>query len=267
MPIHLSSISATADGNGILAAMLKGALDHSDAAVVSEDGSYIQMCQFMEDSLTGQRIGKLIYTMFRNAEEKALNVLDLDMTLDSGDAVELRFLEKLPDSTDANEYYEVGVVGEGQHLQVETVNRYFIKERVEGTVRKVRTSAFPFKMNVFEDHDALNQNLGYLGNGEEEQRMAPFGLHERFAAPGSLFQKSGSGGETYSVIAGTIRSVRDVVVRFGEYSVSFAIALVESALGLLPAAMGRDVFDLDGLVPGAAVFMYADIKADFAVEQ
>jgi hypothetical protein len=45
------------------------------------------------------------------------------------------------------------------------------------------------------------------------------------------------------------------------------IAFVESALGLLPTAMGRDVFNLDNLVPGAVVFMYADIKADFAVEQ
>lgn len=137
MPIHLSSLTKKSDDSSILAEMLMGALDHADAAIVSEDRNYIQMAQFMNDTLTGRRIGKLIYTMFRNEKEKSLNVLDLDITLDSAGTTDLEFLEMLPGSSDANEYYNAVAADEGQHLQVETVNRYFIKRDIRNTIQTV----------------------------------------------------------------------------------------------------------------------------------
>ena len=267
MPIHLQSLTAKSNDSGLLAALLQGALDHSDAAVISEDQNYIQMAQFLVDVLSGQRIGKLVYTMYRSADEKSLNVLDLDITLDSESTTELQFLEKLPASSDANEYYDVEATYEGQRLQVETVNRYLIRQEIENTTQTVRTSAFPFRLTVYKDLDELNQELGFSGHRGEEPDMEELRLHEHFAAPGSLSQDDALKGETFSVIVGTVRSVRDVEVRFGKTKIPFVIAQVDSALGLLPTAMGRDVFDLDGLVPGAAVIMYSDIKADFAVEQ
>ena len=265
MPIHIQSLTAKSNDSSLLAALLQGALEHSDAAVISEDQSYIQMAQFLVDVLSGQRIGKLVYTMFRSADEKSLNVLDLDITLDSEATTELRFLEKLPASSDANEYYDVEASDEGQRLQVETVNRYLIRQEIENTTQTVRTSAFPFRLTVYKDLDELNQKLGFPGQSVNEMEVV--GLHEHFAAPGSFSQDEAFKGETFSVIVGTVKSVRDVEVRFGKYRIPFVIAQIDSALGLLPTAMGRDVFDLDGLVPGAAVMMYADIKADFAVEQ
>ncbi len=267
MPIHLQSLTAKSNDSGLLAALLQGALDHSDAAVISEDQNYIQIAQFLVDMLSGQRIGKLVYTMFRNADEKSLNVLDLDITLDSVSTTQLFFLKKLPASSDANEYYDVEAAGEGQRLQVETVNRYLIRQDIENTTQTVRTSAFPFRLTVYKNHDELNRKLGFSGQWAEAPDMEQIGLHEHFAAPGSLSQEEALKGETFSVIVGTVRSVRDVEVCFGKTRIPFVIAQIDSALGLLPTAMGRDVFDLDGLVPGAAVIMYADIKADFAVEQ
>lgn len=265
MPIHLQSLTANSNDSGLLAALLQGALDHTDAAVVSEDQIYIQMAQFLMDVLSKQRIGKLVYTMFRNANEKSLIVLDLDITLDSESVTELRFLDKLPASSDANEYYDVEATDEGQRLQVETVNRYLIRQDIENTTQAVRTSAFPFRLTVYKDLNELNRELGFPGQSVDEMEVV--GLHEHFAAPGSFSQDEAFKGETFSVIVGTVKSVRDVEVRFGKYKIPFVIAQIDSALGLLPTAMGRDVFDLDGLVPGAAVIMYADIKADFAVEQ
>ena len=265
MPIHLQSLTANSNDSGLLAALLQGALDHTDAAVVSEDQSYIQMAQFLMDVLSKQRIGKLVYTMFRNANEKSLIVLDLDITLDSESVIELRFLDKLPASSDANEYYDVEATDEGQRLQVETVNRYLIRQDIENTTQAVRTSAFPFRLTVYKDLNELNRELGFPGQSVDEMEVV--GLHEHFAAPGSFNQDEAFKGETFSVIVGTVKSVRDVEVSFGKYRIPFVIAQIDSALGLLPTAMGRDVFDLDGLVPGAAVIMYADIKADFAVEQ
>lgn len=265
MPIHLQSLTANSNDSDLLAALLQGALDHTDAAVVSEDQSYIQMAQFLMDVLSKQRIGKLVYTMFRNANEKSLIVLDLDITLDSESVTELRFLDKLPASSDANEYYDVEATDEGQRLQVETVNRYLIRQDIENTTQAVRTSAFPFRLTAYKDLNELNRELGFPGQSVDEMEVV--GLHEHFAAPGSFSQDEAFKGETFSVIVGTVKSVRDVEVRFGKYKIPFVIAQIDSALGLLPTAMGRDVFDLDGLVPGAAVIMYADIKADFAVEQ
>lgn len=267
MPIHLFSLTKKSDDSSILAEMLTGALDHADAAVVSEDRNYIQMAQFMTDLHTCQRIGKLIYTMFRNEKEKSLNVLDLDITLDSVDTTELEFLEKLPGSSDANEYYDVAVAGEGQHLQIETVNRYFIKRDIMNTSQPVRVSAFPFRLTVYDDLIDLNRQLGYTELKVKALRKNLAGLHKHFAAPGNILHGGAFDGEVFSVIVGIVISVRDVEVCFGNYRIPFVIAQIDSALGLLPTAMGRDVFDLDGLAPGKAIMMYADIKADFAVEQ
>ena len=261
MPIHLSSLTKKSDDSSILAEMLMGALDHADAAVVSEDRNYIQMAQFMTDLHTGQRIGKLIYTMFRNEKEKSLNVLDLDITLDSVGTTELEFLEILPGSSDANEYYDVASVNEGQHLQIETVNRNFIKQEIRNTTQAVRVSAFPFRLTVYEDLNDLNRQLGYTELKVKALGKNLAGLHEHFAAPGNIIRGGPFDGEVFSVI------VRDVEVCFGNYRIPFVIAQIDSALGLLPTAMGRDVFNLDGLAPGRAIMMYTDIKADFAVEQ
>ena len=38
----------------------------------------------------------------------------------------------------------------------------------------------------------------------------------------------------------------------------------ESKTGVVPAAMGRDVFDIEKLKPGMVVAMNADVKADLS---
>ena len=229
MPIHIQSLTAKGNDSGLLAALLQGALDHSDAAVISEDQNYIQMAQFLVDELSGQRIGKLVYTMFRSAEEKSLNVLDLDITLDSSFATQLCFLKKLQGLSDANEYYDVEATDEGQRLQVETVNRYLIQREIENTVQTVRTSAFPFRLDVYKDLDELNRKLGFFSHRAEAPDMEQIGLHEHFAAPGSLSRDETLEGESFSLIVGTVKSVRDVEVCFGKTRIPFVIAQVDSA--------------------------------------
>ena len=265
MPIHLSSLTSKNNDSELLASLLQGALEHSDAAVVSEDRNYLQIAQFLHDVISGERIGKLVYTMFRNEAERSLCILDIDIMLDSENTVELLFLNKLPASSDANEYYEIEVLPEGQHLQIETVNRYLVRHELENTIKTVKTCAFPFRMSVYDNMCALDRSLGL-----NEQIIGPLGitlggLSETFAAPGSFF--SPDGGEVFSFLVGTVKTFRDVEVRFGEHPIRFVIAQLDSALGLLPTAMGRDVFKLDSLAPGKIIAMSADIKADFAVQQ
>ena len=116
--------------------------------------------------------------------------------------------------------------------------------------------------------DALNEAVGLRKtvnvNGTD---MSVGGLSSIFAAPGSLGGGDGSESDIYSLMVGIVRDVRDVSVKFGERTLPFAIVQLESALGLLPVAMGREVFELGKLAPGRAVMMNADVKADFAIDQ
>ena len=45
------------------------------------------------------------------------------------------------------------------------------------------------------------------------------------------------------------------------------VALVDTALGLTPVAMNREIFYLENLIPGSAVIMNAYVKADFAPDR
>ncbi len=267
MPIHLSSLTSNSHDNGLFAALLQGGLDHSDAAVVSEDRNYLQIAQFLEDTISGQRIGKLVFTMYRSDQEKELRILDIDIVIDNEERIDLVFLKKLPPSSDANEYYDVKTIPEEQYLQVETVNRYFIKQEIEDTTQTVRACAFPFKLSVYDDVGTMNEALGFKPHRVDELDMVIGGLSDTFTSPGGVLGTEEDEGEIYSFLVGTVKSIRDVEISFGGYTVPFTIAQLETALGLLPTAMGRDVFELEALAPGKVIAMNADIKVDFAVDQ
>ncbi len=267
MPVHFQAITNNSEGSSLLASLLQGGLDAADGAIASEDGRILHIMRVMRDLGSGERIGKIVYTYLKNDERKSLETLDIDITLDSVESVELEFLNMLPESSDADEYYDVEAVAEGQHLQIETVNRNFIKQDILNTVQRVRTSAFPFRLTVYDDLDALNDAFGFKPVKAKGTDMTVSGFAPTFAAPSSIVQNEDYEGETFSFLIGTVKSFRDVSVVFGDCTLPFVIAQVESALGLLPTAMGRDVFDLSRLAPGKIVAMYADIKADFAVDQ
>ena len=67
----------------------------------------------------------------------------------------------------------------------------------------------------------------------------------------------------------TFRSVsyRDVEIAFGETVYPFVLAQVDTALGVIPVSMGREVFDLEDLQVGRIIAMNADIKADLAKDE
>ena len=52
---------------------------------------------------------------------------------------------------DLNRHYEAVAFPQRQHLEVETVNRYTVTDKMDGSKRKVRASVLPFGMNVFKD--------------------------------------------------------------------------------------------------------------------
>ena len=68
----------------------------------------------------------------------------------------------------------------------------------------------------------------------------------------------------YSFIVGTVKSFRDVSPDFGDNKLPFVVAKVDTAVGVVPVAMGRDVFDLKELKVGCVIAMNAVVKADVA---
>ena len=50
----------------------------------------------------------------------------------------------------------------------------------------------------------------------------------------------------------------------GKADLTFVIAQVKTALGIVPVAMSRDVFNIDGICPGKVLAMAAVVKADLS---
>ena len=264
MPLHLNSITNDSQNTDILAWILHDAIHDSSGVFITEDKRYSHLTNLIRDERTGKTIGRFVFTLFLDEAEKRMEVLDLDIVLDNPNASDLHFVRMLPDSSDSNEYHEVELVGGEQHLLIETVNRYVINGSVVGTNQSVHVSAFPFELSVYENMAALNTWAGFdrLGEiGNTGMRVDGFSAH--FAAPGSVFSRKNGDGK-FSFVVGIVEAFEDVTVLFGEHRFDFAIIWLDTALGVIPVAAGRDVFDLERLEIGKVVAMNADIKTDFA---
>ena len=171
----------------------------------------------------------------------------------------LNSLKKLDESSESNEYYHVECENEN-HFEVETVNRSAIENEIEGQKHEVYVSAFPFELNVYDNIDDFNKVAGFgkpvqVANTE----LKVSGYSERFVATGSAFGKQ----EASSFIIGTVKTFREVNAIIGEEEVDFIIVQLDTAIGTIPVAVSREVFDLEKLYAGKIIVMFADIKIDF----
>ena len=197
-----------------------------------------------------------------------LEIKDLDIVWNNDTPTRLQFNTLRDGSSDANEYYEAETVGDGQHLEIETVNRHAVKGDILDTEREVYISAFPFELSVYADIDAFNKWVGFKSEitlGDTDLKVG--GFSEKFMMPGGLFNDKKKMDESYSFVVGTVVAYRDVEIAFGETVLPFVLAQVDTALGVIPVSMGRDVFDLEKLEVGCVVAMNADIKADVARDE
>lgn len=262
MPIHLNSITNDTENVTSFAWMLQEGMEQCDSIFITEDKKYLHTRCSIMDRLSGKAIGRIVYTIFHG--EKALEILDVDIVWNNDTSTLLRFNTLKDGSSDSNEYYEVETVEAEQHLEIETVNRHVVSEDLLNTEREVFISVFPFELSVYADIDAFNEWAGF----KSERKIGNTGLtvggfSEKFMMPGGLFSDKKSD-ESYSFLVGTVLSYRDVEVAFGETVYPFVLAQVDTALGVVPVAMGREVFDLKDLREGCIVAMNADVKADVA---
>lgn len=265
MPLHLNSITNDCNNSSLLARIIWDGIHECRSLFAAEDRKHFCIQRDLTDICSGELIGWLNYYMVNNDEKGALELLDIDIVLENPLPSKVHFLKLLEGSSDSNEYYEIEAAGEGQHLEIETVNRCAEPGDLTGTERDVFISVFPFELDVYENMSAFNERAGFsrpVRAGDTELFIG--GYSERFSMPGGLFRPGKNSNEHFSFLVGTVESAQDVAVQLGEFCLSFVLAQVSTALGTVPVAMGREVFDLTALKAGCTVVMNADVKADIA---
>ena len=216
------------------------------------------------DTMSGDVIGHFVYSVRANIEEQRNEIQDLDITLYNNSPTSVHFLERLEKSDDATDYYDAETANSKQHFQLETVNKYTDCKDLTGTTRDVYISAFPFELSIYDSIDAFNEHLGFDKNRPVGKLgIKTSGLSETFLAPGGILSEDFQN-EIFSLVLGTVVSFRDVSVDFGKTTLSFILAQIRTAFGVIPVAIGREVFDVKNLKVGTLVAMNADIKADLA---
>ena len=268
MPLHFNSFFNGSVGSALLAYVFEQVLDKCTEGFGTPDRRHFHTRAAMVDSITGEPIGKLVCSMWANLEEQRNEIQDLDTTLDNPAPSRLSFLKKLDQSSDSTEYYEVETADTEQHLHVETVNRHIVPGELTGTTRDAFISVFPFELNMFDSIDAFNRWAGF----KEPHRIGPTdmytsGFSDTFIAPGGLLSSSSTDDDAYSFLIGTVIVCRDVRVEMGERVVKFVLAQVQTALGVVPVAMGREVFNIEGICAGKVLAMNAHVKADLATAE
>lgn len=267
MPLHLDSIIKS-NTTEIFSWILQHELNQCEDAYASDNKCYIHTSKLIYDKTTEKPFGKFVFTLKNNEEQKALEVLDVDIVLDNDECVELKFYEKLKQSSDANEYYNVETVEENHHFQIETVNRYFVNSDIVNQTYKVSLSAFPFELTIYDSIDSFNNKMGFSSNIDVANTgMQVSGFSETFTAPSDLFKTNTNSDETFSFIIGKVKSFKDVSIQLNNKTINFVITVIETGAGNMPVAMSRDVFDLSNLNVGRIVAMRADVKADFKTHQ
>ncbi|MBR3162573.1 MAG: hypothetical protein IKF17_00520 [Clostridia bacterium] len=266
MPVHFNSFIPDKEEKlktNLFANMTQKYTEDADDIFVSDDKKNIHMGSYFKDIKTGKNIGKVVITLVVNNEEKQLQIVDTDITLLTDNKVKLHFERKLKESSEANEYYEVYPTEDERHFDIETVNRYSLKQdKIEGTDQDVFVSIFPFQLEIFDNEEELNKRFGFddkeiniPGIGKKKLGMDPYMM-----AVGGMFTGAE---EPCSLINGTINDFRDVQVDIAGVVVNFTIIDLNTAVGNVPVAVSKENFDLSKIAKDKIACMVADVKADF----
>jgi hypothetical protein len=172
----------------MLAWLLREGIEECESAFVSPE-KYIHTQKQINDTHTGNEIGKLVYTLKVDDEKQSVFLLDLDIVLNNNATTSLHFINLLEGSSDSNEYYEVETLDEA-HLEIETVNRHTKNCTLLGRKHDVRISAFPYELSVFSNILALNKYLGFSPIELNNTGILVAGLSNRFIMPGGIMDKS-----------------------------------------------------------------------------
>ena len=265
MPVHFDLLTS-ADSSDYFVDLTTDELQNVEGVAASSDGRFALLTRFWKADENEEDLLRCVYTLRRS--ESGFELIDVDLFSPSPEAVELRFVELLDDSSEANEYYAAEVPENSVGLEVETVNRHLVDQPVEGQVHKVRLCAFALSLKVFDSMEHLNRACGFCKSikcGDQDVQVA--GLDAEFMAPGgSLSPKSQRGEDDYhTTFVGRVLSYRTVEVDIGERSLEFGQALVQSGAGIMPLLVSLDDSAAAELAEDKHILVTALVKADFAV--
>ena len=262
MPLHLESIT-NKESSGIFAWILQNQLNECEDAFATKDKLCAHCSKDIVDKVSQEKVGEYIFTIKTNLEKQANEILDIDIIFKNPSNAQIKLIEKLSPSSDANEYYNAEAE-EGGHFQIETVNRYLIEEDLEGGVHTVNLCAFPFKLSLYDDMKDLNTDLGFneeIRVGETELTVA--GYSETFIATSDLFKDDINSDETFSFVIGKIAKLQNCRIEMNNEIYDFIIAQLDTAVGNLTTVINPERYDIKGISEGKIIGMQADIKANF----
>ena len=261
MPLHLEAITKKDTMEAISAAMKK--IETCKSIWGKKGGKYVLFKEDICDCKDNEKIGEFIYTL--KLDEEGYTLLDLDITVKNISDVTLRFDELLEGSSDANEYYNVEY--NDSIFQVETVNRHMLSDK-DLTLKKhtVNLCAFPFKLNFYKTIQEVSEQFGL----NKELEIPQVGkkivtIADDFMASSDLFMSDPDSMETFSAVVGKVVKLKYVDIDFFGEKETCIILDIKTHVGNLATIIGKDIFDISEMKVGNYVFMCADIKADFNI--
>ena len=261
MPVHFDSIMENEEKeNSVFLGIVKKDLDNPSDVFINGTKEIIIITKDIFNKDDMEIIGKEVITTKLSHEDECFEILDVDLTLFNENKITLEFDSKLEESSVSNEYYDVHTIDNDVHFQIETVNRYKVEDKViVNTKKDVYLSVFPFVLSIFNTMKEVNKALGILKPIKvKDLDLDVTGYSEEFVGCGDVFV-----GHISSVIVGRVVSFSSVNAVIGEEEVSFTIIKVKTALGIIPVAASKDVFDLSNLKKDKLIVMIANVKADF----
>ena len=126
MPVHFNSFIADKEQElkeNLYTNILSKYTQDAEDIFVSDDKKSIHMTNYIRETNTNKIYGKVVITL--KVRDNAIEIVDTDITIKNNNPSILYFEEKLEQSSEANEYYNV-ISKDDSHFQIETVNRFRI---------------------------------------------------------------------------------------------------------------------------------------------
>ena len=263
MPVHFNSFIADREEQlktKLFSDIVTKYTEEADNVFVNDDKTKIHMTSYFKDINTKKNIGKVVITLIVRKDN--IELVDSDIVLLSDKKIKLHFEEKLEQSSEANEYYMVFDLESERHFDIETVNRYCIKEELEDSDRDAYLSAFPFQLDLYENEEEMNKALG-MGEEVDIPGMGKkvIGMDPKMMSDGRVMTGSN---EPCSFIIGQVKDYKDVEIDIANNIIKFKIIDLETGIGNMPVAVHGENFDLSKLKKDVLLGMVADVKADLS---
>lgn len=254
MPLHIGSFVEEKKSKKILAEILT--LCSKTQNPISPDGIHFHT-EYPLVEKNGKKIGKIVFTF--DIADGHLNLIDGDIVGLPEKPTKLYFEHKLTKAGMTNEYYNVITEQNGFNFQIETVNRFFIKNKIEGTSQDVYLSAFPFVVEIYDDIYSFNKAHEFgvvkLKNGKTIH-----GFSKDYMCPN---MHESNDNNPHSFILATVNEIEDIELKINMVTIKFKIIRLKTGAGIIPTFVSEKVFDLRELEEGKLLAVSANIKADF----